>query len=373
MGEEEISDVYLDIALSSLNPSSMHRNFTDAEIDAMLDYSSLSSMLDAVKGTFLMGEEIEDGSVFTTYHLSGDIAGKIIGISITDIPVDVFITVNGAEVCIYGYIHVSKLLLVFNEDTNTEFYFHASADKEGELFIRRQIHTSEFVLSQFKTVHNYDVECRKVKGSDFLSNILMWLFGYMLNATDTITDNFTDSSSSTGKALHGEDIIIHSSSDHYSGSESSWYIPLDLGALAQTSVSMTAGITLNERDCSFDGSTSPVLSSLSAAIKILSIITATLDLEMVNVATGVYRDAWSQNNADSLTKQHIAVSRGSSGSGIIDGYSRSIFCTNYYNLDTGVYSADYQNAWWYSDPDTVVNALSIPPCQSIKNKKSLGI
>ncbi|MCF0112364.1 MAG: hypothetical protein HUJ60_00075, partial [Bacilli bacterium] len=67
MGEEEISDVYLDIALSSLNPSSMHRNFTDAEIDAMLDYSSLSSMLDAVKGTFLMGEEIEDGSVFTTY------------------------------------------------------------------------------------------------------------------------------------------------------------------------------------------------------------------------------------------------------------------------------------------------------------------
>ena len=83
----------------------LHRGFgTAPDKSAFVDYSSLSSLVSHLIDTVQLG--VTDENDLTTYHLTGKLGLALvllgINIPINDVPLDVLIALDGAEVNVYA-------------------------------------------------------------------------------------------------------------------------------------------------------------------------------------------------------------------------------------------------------------------------------
>lgn len=340
MGDEDISAVYVKVEIEDLD-------FADdidfaghywSDTSSFTDYSTLSKLFDYALGTLTLTNVF--GNSESTYHISGTLKGKLFSINAITIPVDLFVRVKGASVELYGRVEIDYFLGVVNNDTKTEFYYRTTAeDTEGTIFFRRM--KVESTLGLFK---KYVMDYRKVRGKDFMNDLLMWIFSYVLNLSSLVTSNFEGGEAST-RAIHGEDAITGYSYAETAGAPS-FTIGLNLAELARTGISMSMNdLTITGKNVLDDeDETKKTLGALNGTLKILSIISLVVDLSMESVSDGHYHDCWNTSDAWSEA-EYWNTSTTSLGT----SYSKQIFSTYFYNDDTKTYSSEYESASWYTD------------------------
>ena len=325
--EESMSEVYfsltineLDIDTSLTNESgydALHANFGPTpSLSSFTDFSSLSNLLSHLIDTMQLG--MTDSNSLTTFHLNGvlDLNLKIgFSIPVNSIPIDAFITLNGAEVNVYGRMELPKIdLTVFTaipKKTVTEFFYHTDGkDPVGTLLLRRYQTWSEGILWNKKTYHV--MEELKVSGDDFMANILDWILFYMMAMDKDIYGLvYPDGqlAETTKGPIHGED-ALRSYSSGGTVDEPSWTIGLDLQELTGLSVSMNITPTITGCKVVSGSKTKTSVRTLTGSFDVVSVVVVNPDITVTNLVAETggygYHDCWNDNSYNAATYDMVS-------------------------------------------------------------------
>jgi len=293
---ENTTDVYVKITLGETHFDSFPYRFASHDFGNFKNFSSIKTLLQFAADTITLG--VTDTSSVTTYHLSGKVDLKVVLKTYT-ISVDVFIYLNGSHIKIIGCIEapeIKPVVTVINDNTFTEIYYESDGgDSAGELYMRRVVYSNPLIGSGTGSTSS-----RRVRGEDFGANLLDWLLGYILNMGSTIT-NLVNSDSSSGQALHGEDLILDWTSND-SVVNPSWTITIGMEAITHISLFKDLELTIQGKTATYGGTYSKrALYSISGGLALeiigLDAVTANLNFTVANISSsGAYSDAWSSSS-----------------------------------------------------------------------------
>ena len=321
--EDALSDLYFRVdihewdidehKLAETGNDILHRGFgTAPDKSAFVDYSSLSSLVSHLIDTVQLG--VTDDNDLTTYHLTGKLGLALvllgINIPINDVPLDVFIALDGAEVNVYGRIcmpkiRVTSLVDVVPRLTRSEFFYHADGkDTEGTLLLRRYQEWKPNIFSSTKR----ELQTLKVSGPDFMADILDWILFYIMAMGSIVYDNVYpngEMAETTKAPINGEDALLSYASGGTADAPT-WTIGLDIQELTGISVSMNVVPTLGGVRVNSGSRTTTSLRTLGGKMTILgSLLKVTPDLYLANLVENgdgyAYHDAFHEDGHNVAT------------------------------------------------------------------------
>ena len=301
----ESKEIYVQLDISvpnkTLTKSDLQISALENQRSSMTDFSSLSTLLEYVLGSATLGE---DENSVSTYHLNGK-ATLAIGIFDKDVNFDIYISLDGAEVKVIGFLNLPMIaganasVLSFGGTRYCEFYYHTSGDdSDGTLFLHRvdNANTSGYRKEYYA----------KVKGSDFMANIKDWMLSYMLGMEDVIMKLINKSSSDKANSLHGEELVSSYSYSSSSGSPS-WVIKSDLSSLS-TVISSPLEMTLNGKEVSVGNTKEKTLCSASGSLALAEdVLKINFSAALSNVSSGSYVSVWNNpTSEDTVTLRYVS-------------------------------------------------------------------
>ncbi len=343
-GDENDTEVYAKITLGEATFSGYQ--FSSHNESEFTDYSSIKTLAQFGIDTIMLGMTDDTENSYTTYNLTGSAQLALLGIYKPTIDLNVTIYLKGTHVMIFGTTHSPHVLVAIPDETCCNFFYETdgSSEEGGTFYFCRHVHESYgFLNLKSRDVVDY----RKVKGSDFMENVLDWICGYMLNLGDTIMDSITGEDTSVAtESMHGEDIINSFSVATASLTAPVWTLNIGLDSLAHVSVLSDLEATITGIQANYTGSDNVyyeknALYSIKATTNILGVvIKVTLDLHMgnINASTGAYTDAWTAMDTYFYTNYDASKTTGTA--------------SNIWNGSNGKSSANsnYSSASWYTAP-----------------------
>ncbi|MGN1261752.1 MAG: hypothetical protein ACI4UT_01625, partial [Candidatus Enteromonas sp.] len=320
----------------------LHRGFgTSPDKNAFVDYSSLSSLVSHLIDTVQLG--VTDENPTTTYHLTGKLGLALvllgIDVPINDVPLDVFVALDGAEVNVYGRICMPKIKVTSLVDvvprlTRSEFFYHTDGkDTDGTLLLRRYQEWKPNIFSSTKR----ELQTLKVDGPDFMADILDWILFYIMAMGSIVYDNVYPNgqmAETTKAPIHGEDALLT-----YEGggtaSMPTWKIGLDIQELTGISVSMTVTPILGGVPVNSGSKTTTSLRTIKGEMNILgSLLKVTPDLYLGNLVEN--GDGYAYHDCFDEEGHNVATYDLDSGSQPTDTV-KAIIERYFYSFATGDY------------------------------------
>jgi hypothetical protein len=235
-------------------------------------------------------------SELNTYHMSISGSAKVGVLKLTAITADFYVYVNGATVKMYGYVHLPVVigvngLLTGNRDTYLYYDNNGTADGVDTVYMKRV--DDLWGWSWDKTYY------KRVQGSEFRSNMLNWIMGFVVGLSDS---NMTSLSSSTvgSSPIYVEDVIKSFTYSAGANNNPNWVVSLDMGALAGTSALKDLNATISgDHD---------ILNAINGTLVIQEIIEidVTFDAKLTNVAAGVESECWESSGTSTKWASYIA-------------------------------------------------------------------
>ena len=269
----------------------------------LASYSSLSTLLEYVQDTITVGGTKANGGT-TTYKISGEIDITLLGTY--SFQLDLSLIMAGTSLKLFGAVKTPYFLGLLTE-AGVNFYYETDGNSTTET---NYIYFSRIIRNRVLGIaSSTSQDTAKVSTQNFKDYILDWLLGYVLNMSNLITDNI-DSSASSNKALHGED-IIKSITTSGSRNNATWDIVVMMRGL--THVNIFKDLTLEiEGGLVNDGNGGKkVLKSLWGETQIgvdlgslkLNVVKMYLGSEnkskkvtIENVSSGTYKEAWNSSS-----------------------------------------------------------------------------
>lgn len=286
----------IDLGESYFQTSSNWKFGLTPDLSSFTDFSSMSRLLNYVKGSATLGNGLDSSNPdLATYHLTGGVDLDFIGfIPVFSCDVDFYISLDGDAVSVYGYVDSRYI----RYDCNTYIYFATDLDNgSGNIYMSREYQVSSGFLGLGKTT-KYDSVL--VSANDFSSNMLDWIFNYILNmGISSLSGSGSDSSDpiKVDKVFDVDGGCFNYSED--SSGNPNWDMTISLAELANMSILGSAGISISGSTVlSQDGQKSwQTLSSMSLTTSFSGIVSlfadVTFSLELANVEGGVYTECWS--------------------------------------------------------------------------------
>ena len=341
--EEAINDLYIKIDLievdineTAVDPETnnpiLYRNFgQNPNLGSFTDFTSLSSLVEHLLGTISLG--VTDTNNLTTYHLSGNVQLKALGINAGNVGIDAFISLDGIQVNVYGRIHTPKVIVVANRETWTDFFYHTDGnDPTGTLYFRRLQKWTSWFQDQ------YELTEHKLTGEYFAENLLDWVLFYMLGLSNTIYDA-VHKETNPSEGINGEDVLTSYGSKG-TAEEPIWSIGMNIQEVGQLSVSMNLDADLYGARINANSNADHAIRRMTGKLTVLSIITMNPDLSVTNLTSNgdgyAYHDSWTDTAYNQAT---VDLDKGKTQTGGVD----SLFHSYFYDEGNSAYIAKIQN------------------------------
>ena len=284
----------IDLGESYFQTSSNWKFGLTPDLSSFTDFSSMSRLLNYVKGSATLGNGLDASNPdLATYRLTGGVGLNFISFfTIFECNVDFHIALDGDAVSVYGYVDSNYLGL----DCDTTIYFATDLDNgSGNIYMSRTYQYRKGLFSKGKKTDTV-----LVSANDFSSNMLDWIFNYILNmGISSLSGSGSDSSDpiKVDKVFDVDGGCFNYSEDE--NKNPNWDMTISLAELAHMSILGSAGISISGSTVlSQDGQKSwQTLSSMSLTTSFSGIVSlfadVTFKLQLANVAGGVYTECWS--------------------------------------------------------------------------------
>lgn len=270
-------------------------NFKGIDKSKLTDYSSLYELFEHLSGSAFLG--VTSSNKVSTYRLSGKANISFSFISLGMAEFDVYIRLEGSEVCFY-----MELKVPIRHEFFTGYGNYPSTKLSGYWEERLYGHISGKKSTNYiyltRNNGRYS-DAALAKSEDFLSDaksfILQGVLGLNRKTMGMINDSGKQEQTA---ALHGEDLIT-SYAYEASATAPKWKIGLAPNSLMHKSVIDPFVATISGKKLA-DGQKS--LYAISGSTKVAGVLSLSFDTSLANIASGRYAEAWSGKASDAYNR-----------------------------------------------------------------------